>query len=98
MPKELEEVGSDVMPETIWTLIVEKVTNQDGKSEYVISIPEKMKKYMKLKDGDSLFWGERAKNMYEVRKASNEDLHRFKIQRASDESIREGKAKLRTLY
>ena len=97
MSKNLKEIGSPEMPETIWTIPVEKVRNQNGKYEYIISIPDKVRKYMKLKEGDNLFWGERFGNVFEVRKAKNEELHHFKINRTQDESIREGKSKLRNM-
>jgi len=92
MPKELEEVGSNIVPETIWTLPVEKVKNEKGKDEYIISIPEKMRKHLKIKEGDSLFWGERAKNSCEVRKASKLELHYFKIDQGQDNAIRQAKS------
>ena len=92
MPKELAEVGSNIMPETIWTLPVEKVKNDNGKEEYIISIPEKMRKHLKIKEGDSLFWGERTKNSCEVRKAKKEELHNFKIDLGQDNAIRQAKA------
>lgn len=92
MPRKLEEIGSEVMPEAIWTLPVEKVRNENGKEEYIISIPDEVRKHLKLKEGDKLFWGERAKNMYEVRKAKKEELHHFKIDLGQDNAIRQAKA------
>ena len=92
MPRKLEEFGSEVMPEAIWTLPVEKVKNDKGKDEYIISIPDEVRKHLKLKDGDKLFWGERAKNMYEVRKAKKEELHHFKIDLGQNNAIRQAKA------
>ena len=56
MSKKLEEVGSNTLPQTIWTLPVEKVTNDKGSDEYIISLPEKVRKHMKLKSGDKVFW------------------------------------------
>jgi bifunctional DNA-binding transcriptional regulator/antitoxin component of YhaV-PrlF toxin-antitoxin module len=85
------EVGSESMPEAIWTLPVEKVTNDKNKVEYIISIPDEMKKYLKLKDGDRLFWGERSKNCYEVRKAKKDELQQFKIDLGQDNAIRQAK-------
>lgn len=92
MSKNLEEIGSNILPETIWTLPVEKVKNDKGKDEYIISIPEKMRKHLKIKEGDSIFWGEREKNRYEVRKATKEQLHHFKIDLGQDNAIRQAKA------
>lgn len=92
MPRKLEEIGSEVLPEAIWTLPVEKVRNENGKEEYIISIPDEVRKHLKLKEGDKLFWGERAKNMYEVRKAKKEELHHFKIDLGQDNAIRQAKA------
>lgn len=86
------EVGSEMMPEAIWTLPVEKVKNDKGKDEYIISIPDEVRKHLKLKEGDKLFWGERAKNMYEVRKATKEQLRHFKIDLGQDNAIRQAKA------
>jgi len=92
MPKELYDVGTNIRPETIWTLPIEKVKNDKGKDEYIISIPEKMRKHLKLKEGDSLFWGERAKNSFEVRKASKSELHYYKIDIGQDNVIRQARA------
>lgn len=92
MPRKLEEFGSEVMPEAIWTLPVEKVKNDKGKDEYIISIPDEVRKHLKLKEGDKLFWGERAGNIYEVRKAKKEELHHFKIDLGQDNAIRQAKA------
>lgn len=92
MPRKLEEIGSEVLPEAIWTLPVERVRNENGKEEYIISIPDEVRKHLKLKEGDKLFWGERAKNMYEVRKAKKEELHHFKIDLGQDNAIRQAKA------
>ena len=80
MKKQLHEVGSPEMPQTIWTLPVEKVTNENGTKEYIISLPEKVRKHMKLKAGDKVFWGERANESFEVRKATQEELVYFKIE------------------
>jgi hypothetical protein len=88
MAKNLEEFGSDILPEVIWTLPVEKVRNDKGKDEYIISIPDKMKRFLKLKEGDKLFWGERANNTYEVRKATKEELQAYKILMSQDNAIR----------
>jgi len=82
MKKELYEVGSPEMPQTLWTLPVEKVTNENGSVEYIISLPEKVRKHMKLKEGDKIFWGERANNSFEVRKATQEELVYFKIEKS----------------
>ena len=92
MTKNLEEIGSNIIPEHIWTLPVEKVKNDKGKDEYIISIPDELRKHLKLKEGDKLFWGERAKNMYEVRKAWKEELHRFKIDLGQDNAIRQARS------
>jgi bifunctional DNA-binding transcriptional regulator/antitoxin component of YhaV-PrlF toxin-antitoxin module len=81
MSKKLEEVGSNTLPQTIWTLPVEKVTNDKGSDEYIISLPEKVRKHMKLKSGDKVFWGERANGSFEVRKATQEELVYFKIEK-----------------
>lgn len=81
MSKKLEEVGSNISPQTIWTLPVEKVTNDKGFDEYIISLPEKVRKHMKLKEGDKVFWGERANNSFEVRKATQEELVYYKIEK-----------------
>ena len=97
MAKQLEEVGSHMLPETLWTLPVEKVKNDKGKDEYIISLPDKVRKHMKLKDGDRLFWGERANNSYEVRKATKDDLSHFKINLGQDEAIRNEKMEQRRL-
>ena len=97
MAKNLDEVGADSTPETIWTLPVEKVKNDKGKDEYIISLPDKMRKHLKLKDGDRLFWGERANNSYEVRKASKDELRQFKIDIGQDEAIRNEKMENRRL-
>ena len=86
------EVGSGTMPEAIWTLPVEKVKNDKGKDEYIISIPDEVRKHLKLKEGDKLFWGEREKNMYEVRKAKKDELRHFKIDLGQDNAIRQAKA------
>lgn len=83
--------------EIIWTLPVEKVKNDKGKDEYIISIPDEVRKHLKLKEGDKLFWGERAKNMYEVRKAKKEELHHFKIDLGQNNAIRQAKADRYTL-
>jgi len=88
MNKELEEVGSNTLPQTIWTLPVEKVTNDKGSYEYIISIPEKVRKHMKLKQGDNLFWGERLDNIFEVRKASKEEMDQYKISKGQSDAIR----------
>ena len=88
MAKNLQEFGSDITPEVIWTLPVEKVKNDAGKEEYIISIPDKMKRFLKLKEGDKLFWGERLNNTYEVRKATKEELQAYKITLGQDEAIR----------
>jgi len=79
MKKQLYEVGAPESPHTIWTLPVEVVKNDAGKEEFIISIPKEMREYLKLKKNDSLFFGERAKNCYEVRKATKEELRIFKI-------------------
>ena len=92
MPRNLEEIGSNTIPEYIWTLPVEKVKNDKGKDEYIISIPDGVRKHLKLKEGDKLFWGERAKNIYEVRKAKKEELHRFKIDLGQDNAIRQARS------
>ena len=97
MPRKLEEFGSEVVPEAIWTLPVEKVRNENGKEEYIISIPNEVRKHLKLKEGDKLFWGERAKSTYEVRKAKKEELHHFKIDLGQDNAIRQSKADRYTL-
>jgi bifunctional DNA-binding transcriptional regulator/antitoxin component of YhaV-PrlF toxin-antitoxin module len=91
MPRKLEEIGSGSTPETIWTLPVEKVKNEQGKDEYIISIPDKVRKHLKLKEGDKLFWGERLYNTYEVRKASKEELYYYKIELSQDNAIRQAK-------
>ena len=91
MPRNLEEFGSEVMPETIWTIPVEKVKNDKGKDEYIISIPEEVRKHLKLKEGDKLFWGERLHNTYEVRKAKKDELQHFKIDLSQDNAIRQAK-------
>lgn len=85
------EVGSTEVPEVIWTLPVEKVKNDNGKDEYIISIPNELRKHLKLKEGDNLFWGERSKNCYEVRKASKKELHTFKIDIGQDNAIRQAR-------
>jgi hypothetical protein len=85
------EVGSTNTPEVIWTLPVEKVKNDNGKDEFIISIPEKLRKYLKLKEGDRLFWGERSKDCCEVRKATKEELQYFKINLGQDNAIRQAK-------
>lgn len=92
MTKNLEEVGSNIQPETIWTLPVEKVKNDKGKDEYIISLPDKVRKHLKLKEGDRIFWGERAKNSYEVRKATKEELQYYKIDLGQDGAIRQAKS------
>jgi bifunctional DNA-binding transcriptional regulator/antitoxin component of YhaV-PrlF toxin-antitoxin module len=97
MAKQLDEVGADSSPETIWTLPVEKVKNDNGKDEYIISLPDKVRKHLKLKDGDRLFWGERAKNSYEVRKASKDELQRFKIDLGQSEAERMERERQRSL-
>jgi bifunctional DNA-binding transcriptional regulator/antitoxin component of YhaV-PrlF toxin-antitoxin module len=79
MPKKLHEVGDPSSPAVIWTLPLELVKNDNGKDEFIISIPKEMLKHLKLKKGDSLFFGERAKNCYEVRKTTKEELSIFKI-------------------
>jgi bifunctional DNA-binding transcriptional regulator/antitoxin component of YhaV-PrlF toxin-antitoxin module len=81
MPKKLET-------EVIWTLPVEKVRNDKGREEYIISIPEKVRKHMKLKEGDKLFWGEHPDNTYEVRKATKLELHYYKIDISQENEIR----------
>jgi bifunctional DNA-binding transcriptional regulator/antitoxin component of YhaV-PrlF toxin-antitoxin module len=81
MKKELFEVGSPEIPQVLWTLPVEKVTNEKGKDEYIISLPEKVRKHMKLKQGDKVFFGERANNSFEVRKATQEELIYYKIEK-----------------
>jgi bifunctional DNA-binding transcriptional regulator/antitoxin component of YhaV-PrlF toxin-antitoxin module len=92
MPKKnLEEIGSNITPETIWTLPVEKVRNDKGKEEYIISIPEKMKKFLKLQEGDRLFWGERSDNVYEVRKATKQELQQYKIDISQDNALRQAR-------
>jgi bifunctional DNA-binding transcriptional regulator/antitoxin component of YhaV-PrlF toxin-antitoxin module len=85
------KVGSNTMPEVIWTLPIEKVKNENGKDEYIISIPEKLRKYLKLKNGDKLFWGERAKNCCEVRKATKDELQQFKIDFGQDNAMRQAR-------
>jgi len=80
MKKELYEVGSPEGTLVMWTLPVEKVTNDKGVNEYIISLPEKVRKHMKLKEGDKVFWGERADDAFEVRKATQEELSFFKIE------------------
>lgn len=97
MAKQLDEVGAESLPETIWTLPVEKVKNDKGKDEYIISLPDKVRKHLKLKDGDRLFWGERAKNSYEVRKASKDELRNFKIDIGQSEAERCERARQRSL-
>jgi bifunctional DNA-binding transcriptional regulator/antitoxin component of YhaV-PrlF toxin-antitoxin module len=97
MAKQLDEVGADSSPETIWTLPVEKVKNDKGGDEYIISLPDKVRKHLKLKDGDRLFWGERAKNSYEVRKASKDELQRFKIDLGQSEAERMERERQRSL-
>lgn len=92
MPRKLEEFGSEVIPEAIWTLPVEKVKNDKGKDEYIISIPDEVRKHLKLKEGDKLFWGERAGSICEVRKAKKEELHHFKINLGQNNTIRQAKA------
>lgn len=77
--------------EIIWTLPIEKVKNDKGKDEYIISIPEKVRKHMKLKESDKLFWGQNADNSYEVRKATKQELHDYKIDLGQDNAIREAK-------
>lgn len=91
MPKKLEEFGSDMIPETIWTLPLERVKNDNGKDEYIISIPEKLRKHLKLKEGDRLFWGERTQESCEVRKAKKHELQHFKIDLGSENAIRQAK-------
>jgi len=86
------EVGSQIRPEIIWTLPVEKVKNDEGKDEFIISIPEKLKKHLKLKEGDKLFWGERENNCCEVRKAKKEELQYLKIDLGQDNAIRQAKS------
>ena len=81
MKKELFEVGSPEIPQVLWTLPVEKVTNEKGKDEYIISLPEKVRKHMKLKQGDKVFFGDRANNSFEVRKATQEELIYYKIEK-----------------
>jgi len=81
MKKELFEVGSPEIPQVLWTLPVEKVTNEKGEDEYIISLPEKIRKHMKLKQGDKVFFGERANNSFEVRKATQEELIYYKIEK-----------------
>jgi bifunctional DNA-binding transcriptional regulator/antitoxin component of YhaV-PrlF toxin-antitoxin module len=81
MKKELFEVGSPEIPQVLWTLPVEKVTNEKGEDEYIISLPEKVRKHMKLKQGDKVFFGERANNSFEVRKATQEELIYYKIEK-----------------
>ena len=81
MKKELFEVGSPEIPQVLWTLPVEKVTNEKGEDEYIISLPEKVRKHMKLKQGDKIFFGERANNSFEVRKATQEELIYYKIEK-----------------
>ena len=97
MAKQLDEVGADSLPEVLWTLPVEKVKNDKGKDEYIISLPDKVRKHMKLKDGDKLFWGERDRNCYEVRKASKDELQHFKIIKGQEDAIRLDKMEGRRL-
>ena len=95
MAKQLDEVGANTLPEVLWTLPVEKVKNDKGKDEYIISLPDKVRKHMKLKDGDKLFWGERASNCYEVRKASKNDLQYFNVTKGQEDAIRLAKMESR---
>jgi hypothetical protein len=81
MKKELFEVGSPETPQVLWALPVEKVTNEKGEDEYIISLSEKVRKHMKLKQGDKVFFGERANNSFEVRKATQEELIYYKIEK-----------------
>ena len=91
MPKNLKEVGTFGLPETIWTLSVEKVKNEKGREEYIISIPEKLRKHLKLKEGDKLFWGECANNCCEVKKAKKEHLQYLKIDLGQDNAMRQAR-------
>lgn len=95
MAKQLDEVGSGTLPEVLWTLPVEKVKNEKGQDEYIISLPDKVRKHLKLKQGDSLFWGERANNCYEVRKASKDELRYFKVDIGQSQAIRNEKMEQR---
>jgi bifunctional DNA-binding transcriptional regulator/antitoxin component of YhaV-PrlF toxin-antitoxin module len=91
MAKKVYEVGSDTLPQVIWTLPVEKVKNDNGKDEYIISLPDKVRKHLKLKEGDSLFWGERENNIYEVHKATKDELRDFKVDISQESAIRREK-------
>jgi len=86
-----DKLESTELPEIIWTLPVEKVKNDMGKDEYIISIPEKMIRHMKLKTGDKLFWGERSNNRYEVRKAKKDELQKFKIDLGHDSALQQAR-------
>jgi bifunctional DNA-binding transcriptional regulator/antitoxin component of YhaV-PrlF toxin-antitoxin module len=91
MAKKVYEVGSDTLPQVIWTLPVEKFKNDNGKDEYIISLPDKVRKHLKLKEGDSLFWGERENNIYEVHKATKDELRDFKVDISQESAIRREK-------
>ena len=91
MAKNLDEVGANSLPETIWTLPIEKVKNDKGNDEYIISLPEKVRKHMKLKSGDRLFWGERSNDSFEVRKASKNEMDQLKITKGQSDAIRHEK-------
>lgn len=97
MAKQLDEVGANTIPEVIWTLPVEKVKNDKGGDEYIISLPDKVRKHLKLKEGDKLFWGERNLNCYEVRKASKDELQYYKITKGQEDAIRLEKMEKRRL-
>jgi len=87
-----KSVESD-LPEVIWTLPIEKVKNDDGREEYIISLPPQMMKHAKLGHKDYLFWGKRGENCFEVRKATKEELNYFKVDISQKNTIRDSKNK-----
>jgi len=91
MKKDLKPVGSIDRPGTVWTTPVEKVKNDNGKYEYIVSLSEEMRKFLKLKEGSFLFWGERSNYSFEVRKAKDQELHDFKIKLSQQNAIRQAK-------
>ena len=76
----------EILKYKTWTLTIEKVSN--GKSEeHIISLPEDLLKDVNWKKGDKLFWiyhsegpaGPPETPVYEVRKASKEELHSSRV-------------------
>ncbi len=88
MSEKLHKIGSPTRPKTVWALPVEKVKNDKGEDEYIMSLPKKVLDFLKLKPNDILFWGERSDHIFEVRKPKDGELESYSIKLGQENVLR----------